>query len=1405
MAIARIAVRAHSRRRGHSAAAAWAYRSGRCFTCARTGKVHDYRPRARRSDDIVETGLAWTGEVEGTPALARDEQQLLDAIEHAERRRDAKILRDIQLALPAGLGTETLVELVREYAQWVADEYHTLAMWAIHRPGRIGDGRNIHAHVLVPTRELEASGAAFGRKLRVLDDFKSGPAEICRLRNQWCESANARLERAGMGTRIHAGRRLDAPPMPTIPERFVVREYAAKRAAGLATEPMRVAELAELGDPENRAMARIAAHGEAGYDVPASERVYEEKARPYYERAREHDATDRDAAHYAGLSIVREELEAAHTELAELEARMQALGAANAPGPLAPEPLVFVPARSVEAPPALEDDDGAREPALVPRPLAALDAGDESALPEPLLVASARSVEAPPALEDDDGAREPALVPRPLAVLDAGDESALPEPLLVASARLVEAPPALEDDDWAHEPALVPQPLAALDAGDESAFPDPLLVASARSVEAPPALEDDDGAREPALVPRLLAALDAVDESALPEPLLVVPARPVEEPPALEDDDGAREPALVPRPLAVLDAGDESALPEPLLVASARSVEAPPALEDDDGAGEPALVPQPLAALDAGDESALPEPLLVASARSVEAPPALEDDDGAGEPALVSRPLAVLDAGDESALPEPLLVASARLVEAPPALEDDDGAREPALAPQPLAVLDAGDESALPEPLLVASARLVEAPPALEDDDGAHEPALVPQPLAALDAGDESALPEPLLVASARSVEAPPALEDDDRAREPALVPRLLAALDAVDESTLPEPLLFVPARSVEAPPALEDDDEALERELENLVEDVERMHDTLEPIETKVARELSVPDWLAATIEESMRREVRDAPQWEPRLADIPRSTETSKFGVVVWRMVLFAEMEELRECGNDRKRIERHIANVRERAKTDAPWRSQIIATIAGSISPRYLADLARAGYFDPEPTRDEAKDALLLRLRRQGAGGGLDAWSEQSVARAAGLEVDFSFGQWSRARESGLLAEDVLRLHLHDAVRAARRLKRIFPGESRPGPGGPTTLLDWHRGLAGVVSDVRERLRDPKTRDGLMTDLAMRMVPDLRAEWARGGEGAGRGPMPEAPAAPAERDRALRELARQRARNAGIEDNLDNADRTRLRGELDVRLERMLEEICRDGVDVSLAIGALAPDGVPESGETAGALARVFAQRFEPGLKRIRDVKGTGREHEERMRVLEGCRKVVTDATKRRRVVDALVAAAGAHYEAEWLPRLESADPRGVREREALRAELEAQVLAGVEAAGEAQILSYAGIGIEYSLPYGVGELSGLLDDGGFVDGITHRRPEREPVRSAVERWRGHCETHLGDIASMLLEATWPEHWERYRKTRRRGEPERVPTRDERDEAVLDATPPAAPTRRRHRDQGPDHGLG
>ena len=1011
----------------------------------------------------------WTVKVRGTPSLVRDEQALLDAIELAERRADAKILRDVQLALPEELGTAALADLVREFAQWVANKYGTLAMWAIHGPGRLGDWRNMHAHILVPTRKVDALGEAFGPKIRKLDDFRTGPAEICKIRNKWCELANERLKRVGSAARIHAGRRLDAPPMPTIPRRFVARAYAAKRKVGLATEPMRVAELADLGEPDNDAMARIAAHVKAGYDVRDTRPIYEEKARPYYERAREHDDSVRDASYYEGLRTVGDELTDARAELDALEARMEGLDAALAPGPPAPESVVVVPTPQIAAPPALEDDQWAREPALGPVRDVVLDVDAEPVAPAPVAVVAVRSITAPPALEDDEWAREPALAPGRGLVLDVDAEPALPAPVAVVAVRPIAAPPALEDDEWAREPAL-------------------------------------------------------------------------------------------------------------------------------------------------------------ASGRGL--------------------------------------------------------------------VLDVDAEPALPAPVSVVSARAVVAPLALEDED------------------------------------------------------------------------------------------EALEHEFERCLEQVERRHNNLEVVETMVARELSEPDWLAATIEEFMRGQVRDAPQWEPRLADVPRDAEANQFGVTVWRVVLHAEMDVLHDCGQDRERIERHISNVRKLATTDAHWRSEVVAGFGASISPSYFIDLDRAGYFDRD--RDRGEDAMLERLIREGGAGGLDAWSEQSVARAAGLEVDHSFGQWSRSRASGLLAEEVLRLHLHDAVRTARRLKRTFPGECAPEPGRPTTLREWHGRVAGLISDVRERLREPTTREGLITDLALRMQPDLRLEWTQGSEGVGRGAMPEAaPPTPIERDRTLDELVRARGRNAGIED-----DRTRLRLELDAGLERMVEEICLFGPRSAAASGELAPDGAPAHGQTARALTGELEQRFGPGLDHIRAVQGTSTEPERRRDVLKRCHDHLSDEGNRHRVLDGLVAAAGAHYETEWLPPLESADPRGAREREELRTELEAQLRTSAEAAGEARLLNHAGITVEVPLR-GAVVLDKLLDDGEFAAGLTYRRPEREPVRRAVTRWREHCETHLDDVAAMLLEAMWPDRWEQYRTTRLRSKAQPVPSRDERDQVVLDATRPAEPT--------------
>lgn len=68
---------------------------------------------------------------------------------------------------------------------------------SVHRPGRGGDNRNHHAHLLCTTRCLTANG--FQDKTRELDDLKSG--EVVFWRERWASLTNERLK-----TRAHEAR-----------------------------------------------------------------------------------------------------------------------------------------------------------------------------------------------------------------------------------------------------------------------------------------------------------------------------------------------------------------------------------------------------------------------------------------------------------------------------------------------------------------------------------------------------------------------------------------------------------------------------------------------------------------------------------------------------------------------------------------------------------------------------------------------------------------------------------------------------------------------------------------------------------------------------------------------------------------------------------------------------------------------------------------------------------------------------------------------------------------------------------------------------------------------------------------------------------------------------------------------
>ena len=108
MAIYRFEAKVIARSQGRSATASAAYRAGESIDDERTGTVFDYtRKRGVLSAEILTPP--------NTPAWMEDRAQLWNAVEKAEKRKDAQLARDLLLSLPHELTREQRRELVREF------------------------------------------------------------------------------------------------------------------------------------------------------------------------------------------------------------------------------------------------------------------------------------------------------------------------------------------------------------------------------------------------------------------------------------------------------------------------------------------------------------------------------------------------------------------------------------------------------------------------------------------------------------------------------------------------------------------------------------------------------------------------------------------------------------------------------------------------------------------------------------------------------------------------------------------------------------------------------------------------------------------------------------------------------------------------------------------------------------------------------------------------------------------------------------------------------------------------------------------------------------------------------------------------------------------------------------------
>lgn len=233
MAIYHCQIKPISRASGKTSVAASAYRAGEKLT-EKDGKAHDYSKRS----GVEYTALVLPAGVEMT------REELWQAAEAAEKRKDSRTAREVEIALPAELTQEQRRELATDFAKSIVEKYGVAADVAIHEPSRKGDQRNHHAHILLTTRIVSSAGFEAKSDLELKDkDLRaqgkpSGREQIEALRADWAAMCNSALERAGHNERVSE---------KSLAEQGIDRE-ATVHLGPSATAMERRGEQTDLGD-----------------------------------------------------------------------------------------------------------------------------------------------------------------------------------------------------------------------------------------------------------------------------------------------------------------------------------------------------------------------------------------------------------------------------------------------------------------------------------------------------------------------------------------------------------------------------------------------------------------------------------------------------------------------------------------------------------------------------------------------------------------------------------------------------------------------------------------------------------------------------------------------------------------------------------------------------------------------------------------------------------------------------------------------------------------------------------------------------------------------------------------------------------------------------------------------------
>ncbi len=226
MAIFHLSVKVISRASGRSAVAASAYRAAERLHDERLDRDHDFTNK----DGVVHSEVMLP---EGAPEEFADREKLWNAVEAAEKRKDAQLAREVEFAIPRELNKQQGIELAREFVEAEFVEKGMIADLNVHWDLGADGNPKPHAHVMLTMREVGKDG--FGAKVR---DWNKAEL-VARWRERWAEHVNQRLAELDVDARIDH-RSLEAQGIALEPQDKI--GPAASRICGRGLEADRIEE-----------------------------------------------------------------------------------------------------------------------------------------------------------------------------------------------------------------------------------------------------------------------------------------------------------------------------------------------------------------------------------------------------------------------------------------------------------------------------------------------------------------------------------------------------------------------------------------------------------------------------------------------------------------------------------------------------------------------------------------------------------------------------------------------------------------------------------------------------------------------------------------------------------------------------------------------------------------------------------------------------------------------------------------------------------------------------------------------------------------------------------------------------------------------------------------------------------